>query len=943
VADQAKEKQTMATNPAAAVVVGVDGSPQSLHAVDWATAETVARQCPLRIVHAFVWPMLNVPLGPPALGPPDAGLQHAAEQVLLTAADRARRAAPALDIRTDLPVGAPAAALIEASHDAALLVVGHRGLGGFTGLLVGSVGVQAAAHAVCPVIVVRDNDNDGVDPGPAIGQVVVGVDGSELSSLAIDFAFTHAAQRGLGVTAVHVYQSRAMAAAAEPRLVVYDGDDSRHDLLLAEALAGYSDKYPDAPVLRKVVPGRPAAVLVAESAGAALTVVGSRGRGSFTGLLLGSTSQSVLQHATGAVAIVRVHPTRAGRVTTRPRPDMPNTADRTRTPPGPAAPADEHSAGVEPANEEPADKKPADTESAVKRPVSAEAADMGAPPESSFAKSLFAGRLPAAMVFPYPRLDRDEQRRVDTLTGDARDFLDAHYDPAKVEQQRWVGDDIIHGLGERGLLGLYVTPTYGGQGLSQTGYCRVMEEFGGYDGSLSVVMGVHQSIGMKPIHLFGSDDQKARFLPDLAAGRKLAGFALTEPGAGSDMRSITAYAERQADGSYLLNGEKRWIGNGGKDVLCVFARCETGYVALIVEKGMPGFDAPDRYDTLGLRGNDLRRLTFHDVRVPKDNVLGEPGEGLRIAMHTLNNGRMSLGTGVVGATKRLIELAITHTTAREQFGRPLAEFELAEDKISWMVSYLYGFESMAYLTTGLVDAGVPDYSVESAMAKIAGTEFYWYAINRVFQLLGGQAYMADSPAARALRDSRVFPIFEGSNDVLRAFVALAGLKTVADEVADLRHLNLTDPIASIGILADYVGQRLLRRVRPDRFDAAHPALARHADRAADQVGQLRATAEKLLRIHGHEIQSRQRQQKRLAHAATDIYAQIATLSRTSALFDDQGVQASGQERYIATSFCNRAAARVAEQFDRVDTNDDDHTHSIARLAYNGGGYTPRLR
>ena len=303
-----------------------------------------------------------------------------------------------------------------------------------------------------------------------------------------------------------------------------------------------------------------------------------------------------------------------------------------------------------------------------------------------------------------------------------------------------------------------------------------MEEFGGYDASLSVVMGVHQSIGMKPIHLFGSDDQKARFLPDLTAGRKLAGFALTEPGAGSDIRAISSYAQRQADGSWVLNGEKRWIGNGGKDVVCVFARTDHGPVALIVEKGMPGFEAPDRYDTLGLRGNDLRRLTFRDVRVPKENMLGEPDDGLRIAMHTLNNGRMSLGTGVVGATKRLIRLAVEHTTTRSQFGRQLAEFELVEDKIAWMTSYLYGFESMAYLTTGLVDAGVPDYSIESAMAKIAGSEFHWYAVNRAFQLFGGQAYMADSPAAKALRDSRVFPIFEGSNDVLRSFVALAGLK-----------------------------------------------------------------------------------------------------------------------------------------------------------------------
>ena len=149
--------------------------------------------------------------------------------------------------------------------------------------------------------------------------------------------------------------------------------------------------------------------------------------------------------------------------------------------------------------------------------------DTGAPPVSSFAKSLFTGRLPAAMVIPYPRLARDEQRRVDGLIGEARDFLDARYDPIKVERERWVGDDIVRGLGERGLLGLYVAPEYGGQGLSQTGYCRVMEEFGGYDGSLSVVMGVHQSIGMKPIHLFGSDEQKARFLPDWPPAASLPG------------------------------------------------------------------------------------------------------------------------------------------------------------------------------------------------------------------------------------------------------------------------------------------------------------------------------------------------------------------------------------------------------------------------------------
>ncbi|MGH3624761.1 MAG: acyl-CoA dehydrogenase family protein, partial [Sciscionella sp.] len=241
---------------------------------------------------------------------------------------------------------------------------------------------------------------------------------------------------------------------------------------------------------------------------------------------------------------------------------------------------------------------------------------------SSFAKALFTGRLEEEMVFPYPRPERHEARRVAKLIRDAREFLDSEYDPERVEEQRWVGDDTIAGLGERGLLGLYVAPEYGGQGLSQTGYCRVMEEFGGADSTLSVVMGVHQSIGMKPIHLFGTDEQKARYLPDLAAGRTLAGFALTEPGAGSDAYHIETRAERQSDGSWLLNGEKRWIGNGDKDVLCVFARSDEGHVALVVEGQWDGVDASHRFDTLGLRGNSLRRVRFSDVRVPAENLLG---------------------------------------------------------------------------------------------------------------------------------------------------------------------------------------------------------------------------------------------------------------------------------------------------------------------------------
>ena len=208
---------------------------------------------------------------------------------------------------------------------------------------------------------------------------------------------------------------------------------------------------------------------------------------------------------------------------------------------------------------------------------------------------------------------------------------------------------------------------YGGQGLSQTGYARVFETIGQIDATLAIVLGVHQSIGFKGISLFGTDEQKERWLPDLAAGRKLAAFALTEPEAGSDAYNVHSRAVEQPDGSWVLNGEKRYIGNGSRaDVITTFARAEVDgkdrHIALILEKGMDGLEVGERYDTMGLRGNDLRRLYFKDVRVPPENVLGEPGEGFRVAMQILNNGRIGLGTGL---GRRRQEAARPHDRPRQ--------------------------------------------------------------------------------------------------------------------------------------------------------------------------------------------------------------------------------------------------------------------------------------
>jgi acyl-CoA dehydrogenase family protein 9 len=559
-------------------------------------------------------------------------------------------------------------------------------------------------------------------------------------------------------------------------------------------------------------------------------------------------------------------------------------------------------------------------------------------PKPSFTKALFLGNTHSELVMPYPLLDTTEREKVKALASSAREYLTGTYDPWKAEADRWVGDDTIRDLGERGLLGLFVDEQYGGQGLSQTGYCRVMEEFGRVDGALAVVMGVHQSIGTKPIYLYGTDDQKARWLPDLAAGRKLAAFVLTEPNVGSDAYNLETWAERQADGSWLLNGEKRWIGNGSKDVLTVFARSDLGHVALVVEKGAEGLSTGPRFDTLGLRANNLQRVRFDNVRVPAENLLGEPGDGFRIAMNTLNNGRMSMGTSITGGMKTFLGYTLEHAGRREQFGRRLIDFELVEEKAAWMNTQIYGLESMSYLTTGLVDRGVADFSLESAMTKVVASDVGWKALNKAFQVHGGTAFMDDHPLSKALRDFRIFPIFEGANDVMRAYVALNGIKGLSEALPDVRSLTIGAPAKAIGILAPYVAERVNRAIRPERLTGAHASLGKQVASVAEQVARLRDRAENALRTHGKKVQEKQLVQKRLADAASGIYAQVAVISRATAVLGRDGVPATAAERTVAIQFCEGAARQVNRDLRSLEVNPDAVTAQIGAAVRQSDGY-----
>ncbi|WP_426512795.1 universal stress protein [Dactylosporangium sp. McL0621] len=290
--------------PEHSVVVGVDGSRPSLDAVAWAAADASRRGRPLHILHAYVWPEVYAPMAAPVLGPYEQGLREVGAETLAAAENRARSVAPGIPLTTGTPVQSPVPALLNASEHAGVVVVGHRGLGGFAGLLLGSVGVQLAAHAACPVVIVRSDERPD---GPEAGRVVVGVDGSNDADRALHFAFEQASYRGVGLTAVLAYLWPASTGPADMLPLPYDAGALREDerRALAESTSGWAEQYPGVDFRLVAVSGRSAPVLIERTAGAELVVVGSRGRGGFTGLLLGSVSQAVIHHAACPVAVVR--------------------------------------------------------------------------------------------------------------------------------------------------------------------------------------------------------------------------------------------------------------------------------------------------------------------------------------------------------------------------------------------------------------------------------------------------------------------------------------------------------------------------------------------------------------------------------------------------------------------------------------------------------------
>nr|XP_006206830.1 complex I assembly factor ACAD9, mitochondrial [Vicugna pacos] len=479
-------------------------------------------------------------------------------------------------------------------------------------------------------------------------------------------------------------------------------------------------------------------------------------------------------------------------------------------------------------------------------------------------------------------------------------------------------------------------------------YARLVEVIS-MDGSITVTLAAHQAIGLKGILLAGSEEQKARYLPRLASGEHVAAFCLTEPASGSDTASIQTRATLSEDKKhYVLNGSKVWITNGGlANVFTVFAKTEVvdsdGSVkdkitAFIVERDFGGVTNGKPEDKLGIRGSNTCEVHFENTRVPVGNVLGEVGGGFKVAMNILNSGRFSMGSAVAGMLKRLIEMTAEHACTRKQFNRSLSEFGLIQEKFALMAQKAYVMESMTYLTAGMLDQpGFPDCSIEAAMVKVFSSEGAWQCVSEALQILGGTGYMKDYPYERLLRDSRILLIFEGTNEILRMYIALTGLQhagqVLTARINELKRGNVTTVMETIGRrLRDSLGQGVDLGLT-GKLGAVHPSVADGAHRLEENVYHFGRTVETLLLRFGKTIVEEQLVLKRVANVLINLFGMTAVLSRASRSIRT-GLRNHDHEVLLANVFCAEAYYQNLFTLSQLDKyapeNLDEHIKKVSQ-------------
>jgi alkylation response protein AidB-like acyl-CoA dehydrogenase len=436
-----------------------------------------------------------------------------------------------------------------------------------------------------------------------------------------------------------------------------------------------------------------------------------------------------------------------------------------------------------------------------------------------FAKALFFGQFQGPVLFPYPDLNPQEKLIVEKTAEEVRQFAQAHIDAAAIDRNAEIPQAVIDGLGRLGILGMSAPIEFGGRGFSQRAVTQIMDIIGGHCAATAVFVNAHHSIGIRALLLFGTKEQKERWLPDLVSGMKLAAFALTEAEAGSDAANVQTTATPSADGkSWILNGGKRYITNGGiAQVLTVMARTpvpgskETRITAFLVTPDMPGFEVLEaRMEKCGIRGTATARLAFHNMLVPNENILGSLGKGLRIALTVLDFGRTTFGASCSGVAKACLQSALKHANERVQFKETLGEFELVKKKIAFMAANAFAIQATTAQCASFIDRGFEDYMLETAMLKVFSTEALWTIVNDTLQIYGGQGYFCDEPFERWMRDARINMIGEGANEVLKAFIAVVGVRGVGEHLKNVLDA-LKHPVRQFGTLWSFGRDRLAAR------------------------------------------------------------------------------------------------------------------------------------
>jgi alkylation response protein AidB-like acyl-CoA dehydrogenase len=582
----------------------------------------------------------------------------------------------------------------------------------------------------------------------------------------------------------------------------------------------------------------------------------------------------------------------------------------------------------------------------------AEAARQAEWTEPSFIRELFLGRLRMDLIHPYPA-GGDERPDFREFYERLRAFLAEKVDPAAIDASGEYPPEVVDGLKRMGAFGMKIPTEFGGLGFTQVEYGKVMELVGSYDGNVVALLSAHQSIGVpQPLNLFGTAAQQAKYLPRCAAGA-ISGFALTETGVGSDPARLATTAELTPEGdAYVLNGEKLWCTNGTiAELLVVMARHPGSkkISAFVVEADWPGVEVLHRCRFMGLKAIANAVLRFSNVRVPRENLIGEEGQGLKIALVTLNTGRLSIPQGAAGVAKVCVEICRRWASAREQWGQPIGRHEAIAHKISDMAADAFAMESVADLASQMADRGGYDIRLEAACAKEWNTVRGWRIVDDTIQVRGGRGYETEDsleargetpyPVERMLRDYRINLIFEGSSEIMHLFMAREAVDhhlQMAGALIDPRK-NASEKAAALARSAFFYGgwypTRWVGWSRWPRY-AGFGKLARHAGFAERACRRLAREVFHGMIVYGAKLQKKQAFLFRLVDVAMDLFALSAAVSRARWMADS-GHPGAGYATMLADVFCRNARRRIRRNFQNLWSNDDVLKYRVAQRVLRG--------